>query len=793
MFKNYFKTGWRVLVRNKPFSVINIAGLALGMACSLLIMLWVQDEKNVDAFHANGNQLYQVYERQFYDGKTEASYPTQGLLADELKKSVPEVQYASSMEYASAPGSLSTFEAGEKVNKMNGSFAGADFFKMFSYPLLQGNAATALNEPGCIAVSRKMAEIFFGDAAAAINKTIRFENKEDLKITAVFEDVPANSSVQFEFLRTWKDFVKQNEWVNNWGNTSPATYIQLRRDAAAANVQTKIKDFIYKYQPKTEGWVVELGLQPYTEKYLHSSFKEGQPGGGRIEYVRLFTLVAIFVLLIACINFMNLSTARAGTRAKEIGVRKVNGAYRSSLVWQFISEAVLLSFMAACVALLLVFLVLPVFNDITGKQLLLPVSTPVFWMLMLALVVLTGLVAGSYPAFFLSSFRPVKILKGHFSLGNNGALLRKGLVVFQFSLSVILIVGMMVIYRQVDFIQKKNIGYERENLLYVPIEGELAKNYGHFKEEAAKIPGVLAVSKMRNSPTVIEHHTNSIGWQGKDPNVTVSFADGVVGYEFAKTMKLQLKEGRDFSKEYGTDSAAYLLNETAVSKIGLKNPVGATVTWGNRPGTVVGVLKDFHFSSMHQAIDPLIMRLDENWGWGTILIRMQAGETKAVLAGLEKISKSMNPKFPFTYQFSDQEYAKLYNSEQVVSKLANSFAIVAIFISCLGLLGLATFVANQRRKEIGIRKVLGANTAGITVLLSKDFAKLVLIAIVIAIPVSYWAMNKWLQDFAYKAAISWWVFALAAVAALLIAICTVSVQAVKAALVNPVKSLKEAP
>ena len=398
MLENYFKTAWRNLIRNKVFSFINILGLALGLACSLMIMLWVQDERNVDGFHVNAKQLFQVYERQFYDGKVEASYPTQGLLADELKKTIPEIQYASGLEYASAPGTRNTIEVDGKINKMRGCFAGADFFKMFSYPLLQGKAATALNSPAAISISRKMAEQFFGSPEKAIGKTLQFENKESLLVTAVFENIPANSSQQFDFLRSWIDFVNQNQWVNNWGNTSPATFVMLRKEAHPLKVESKIKDFIYRYQKKTEGFTTELALQPYTEKYLHSTFKNGYVDGGRIEYVRLFTIVAIFILLIACINFMNLATARSTKRAKEVGLRKVIGALRSALIGQFIGEAILLTFFSVIIGVMIVAISLPAFNNLTGKQLTIPFTEPVFWGSLAGLLAITGFVAGSYPA-----------------------------------------------------------------------------------------------------------------------------------------------------------------------------------------------------------------------------------------------------------------------------------------------------------------------------------------------------------------------------------------------------------
>lgn len=792
MITNYLKIAWRTLVRNKRFSLINIFGLTLGITCSILILLWVQDERRIDAFHKNGPDLYQVYERNYYDGKVEAGYATQGLLADDLKRVIPEVRYAAGMEFAAAPGTKNTLAVDNKIKviKMSGFFAGADFFRMFSYPLLQGRPENALQSPNTIAISRRAAEEFFGSPEQAMGNTIRFDNTEALQVTAVFENLPSYSSQQFDFLRTWTDFVKQNDWVHHWGDQSPSSFIQLQAGTDPAKVEAKIKDFVYRYMPKHPDSRLELALQPYPEKYLHSKLKDGKVDGGRIEYVRLFTVIAAFILLIACINFMNLATAQSVKRAKEVGLRKVIGALRSSLISQFMGEALLLTFFSIIIALALTGILLPFFNQLTGKQLILPVAQPSFWLALSGLLLVTGFVAGSYPALFLSSLRPVKVLKGQLKFGERSTFFRKGLVVFQFMLSMILIVGVIVIYRQVNYIQTHNIGYDRGNLVYIPIEGELATKYALFKEEATGLPGVEDVSKMRNSPTIIEHHTGSISWPGKAPNIQAPFADGVVGYDFVKTMKLQLKEGRDFSRDYSVDSTGFLLNETAVQRIGWKEPVGQVMSWGGRKGRVIGVIRDFHFASLHQAIEPLIIRLDENWNWGTILVRTRAGRTKDAITGLEKLCKNINPKFPFTYQFSDEEFARLYQSEAMINQLAGCFAILAILISCLGLFGLAAFTAAQRTREIGVRKVLGATVPGITAMLSGDFLRLVMLAILVAFPVSWLIMDHWLEQFAYKTHIDWWIFVLAGGTMLLIALATVSYQSIRAALANPVKSLR---
>ncbi|WP_298732036.1 ABC transporter permease [uncultured Chitinophaga sp.] len=786
MIKNYFRIAWRNLVRNKAFSTINILGLALGLACSLIIMLWVQDERSVDGFHVHGKQLYQVYGRWLYDGKVEANYTTQALLADELKRVIPEVEHASSLEHIWGK----TFQAGTTIGKMNGGSAGEDFFKMFSYPLLQGTPETALNAPGGIAISRRMAEFFFGSSAKAIGKPIRFENKQDLTVTAVFENLPANSSHQFDFLRTWVDYVKENRWVYNWSNTSPATMVQLRANANPAKVQSVIKDFVYRYQRKDPAVTNELALQPFLETYLHSNFKNGHIEGGRIEYVRLFSIVAFIILLIACINFMNLATARSAKRAKEVGVRKVIGAYRSSLILQFTGEALMITAFAVVLAVIMAAALLPAFNQLTGKQLSLPLTQPLFWALLAGLLLLTGLIAGSYPAWFLSSLQPVRVLKGSLKFSWSASFLRKGLVVFQFMLSIVLITGMIVIYRQIDYTQTANLGYNRENLIYIPVEGELVNKYALFKQEALNMRGVLSISRMKESPTQINHHIGDAEWEGKDPAQAVFFADAVVGYDFVKTMGLQLKEGRDFSPAYGTDSVNYLINETALAKTGYTDPIGRTMLWGNRRGQIIGVLKDFHINSMYKEIEPLLIRLSEQESWGNILVRTRAGKTREVLAGLEKLFKTLNPKFTFTYQFSDEEYARLYHSEQVVSKLSNIFAALAIFISCLGLFGLAAFSAEQRTREIGVRKVMGATVSNIFTLLSASFLKPVAIAMFLAFPLAWYATDRWLQQFAYKISLEWWMFAVAGLLAIIIAMLTVSYQSVKAALMNPVKSLR---
>ncbi len=788
MIKNYFKTAWRNLWKNKTFSLINVMGLALGLACSLLIILWVKDEYRVDAFHKKGTQLYSVYEKQFRDGVVDAFHGGPGIMADEMKKVLPEVQYATNYAW----NELRTFEANGKIIKESGNHAGEDFFKMFTYPLLAGNAITALQSPSDIAISKKMAEQFFGSPAEAIGKTIRYQNERDFKINAVFDNLPKNSTAQFDYILTWQNFLEGNSWAKDWTNNGPACYIMLREDADVKAFREKIDRFLDNYnKEQTEHSFIRLGIERYSDIYLRSNFdKQGEVSGGRIQYVKLFSLVAIFILLIACINFMNLTTARSVKRAKEIGVRKVVGALRFSLVKQFIGEALLIVFIAIIISLLLVTLVLPSFNHLTGKQINLPAGNANFWIMITVLLLITGFISGSYPALVLSSFKPIRVLKGLPKFSNAALYLRKGLVVFQFILSIILIIGTIVVSKQVNYIQTTNLGYDRQNLVYIPLEGDLLSKYKLFKDQLVKMPGIKDVSRITDVPIHIDNGTGGVQWEGKEPNLDIQFTQSAVGYDFVKTMRLQLAEGRDFSKDFATDSVGYIINESALKIIGYKDPIGKPLTFWGKPGTIVGVLKDFHFNSLHEKINPLVLRLGESIGWGSALVKTEAGQTKQALASLEKVCKDLNPKFPFTYKFSDEEYAKLYKSELVVSQLANYFAFLAIFISCLGLLGLVMFTAEQRTKEFGIRKVLGASPARLFNLLSREFLVLVLIAMVIASPIAWMAMNKWLQDYAYKVSISGWTFIISGLIAILIALITISVQSARTAFANPVKSLR---
>ncbi len=787
MLRNYSKIAWRNLSRNKAFSAINILGLALGMASSLLILLWIQDERSVGTQYENAAHLYRVMEREFTAGKVVADDNTPGLLADELKKQFPEVVYAAGFTWSEGH----VLAVGDKVIRQDGRYAGADWFKMYGIPLLAGTPTTALNSPNSLAISRKLAETYFGSPQTALGKSIRFDTSTDYQVTAVFENLPANAPEKYEFLLNWSDFLRRNEWTKDWTNTGPKTRLQLRPDADVAQFETKLKGFL-KGRNTDFGptFYISLFLQAETDAYLYSNFKNGYLDGGRIEYVRLLAIVAVFLLLIAGINFMNLATARSVKRAREVGVRKVVGAERSSLIGQFMGEALLLTSLALVLAVSLVTILLPGFNELTNKQLSLPLNQPQGWAILLGLLVITGGLAGSYPALFLSSLNPVRVLKGTLRFGAGAQLFRRGLVIFQFVLSMLMMVGTLVIYRQLQYIQTKNLGYDRENLINIPGEGELVRKYPTFKQELLRMPGIQAVTHTSLNPLGNGSTTESVNWPGKDPNNTISFNQISIGYDFAKVLKIRFLQGRDFSPSFGTDSTNYLINQAAAKRIGYQNPVGKPLTFWDQPGTIVGLIEDFHFNSLHAPITPLIIRLAENINYGNILVRTQPGQTEQALASIETLCRTLNPNFPFTYSFVDSEYQKLYTSETVVGTLATVFACLAIFIACLGLFGLAAFTAEQRTKEIGVRKVLGASVASIVTLLSKDFLKLVLIAIVIASPLAWYAMNQWLQNFEYRIAIEWWVFALAGLLAVAIALLTVSFQSIKAALINPVKSLR---
>jgi len=785
MIKNYLKTAWRNLLSNKMFSLINISGLALGMTCALLIMLWIKDETRMDKFHANGKRLFRVMENQYYEGSISTFTATPGIFAENVVKDIPEIQLASQALWEEEP----LFTVGDKFFKEKGRYVQKDFLRMFSFKLVKGDPNTALARPDAVVISKMLAEKYFG-RQDPVGKLINVDNEQNVIVTGVLDEVPKTSSLQFDFLMSYDIWFKKNDWAKEWGNNGPLCYVMLGPNASSDKVNAKIKNYL---KTKNKDSNVELFLQNYGESYLYSDWDNGKQTGGRIEYVRIFSIVAVIILVIACINFMNLATARSLKRAREIGVRKVVGAGKRQLIAQFMGESLFVSFLAICLSLLIVALLIPSFNALTDKKLELDFSNPFFLLLLLGLTLVTGIISGSYPSLFMSSLKPIIVLKGILKFNTGATLFRKGLVVFQFALSIVLILGMIVIYRQIDYIHNKNLGFAKEDLLYIPLEGALQKSYPTFKDELLRQPGIKSVSSSQSGPLEVGSSTQGVRWPGKDTTKLILFSTNPITYDYIKTMGIQLKEGRDFDPSFSLDTNNYLVNEAALRKIGYKDPIGKELTmWGDK-GSIVGVMKDYHHNSLHVPIEPLILRLfKKSWNsyWGNVLVRTEKGKTKQAIASMEKTYRQFNPGFPFRYFFTDAEMLKNYKAEHTVSKLSKYFAFLAIFISCLGLFGLVTFTAQQRVKEIGIRKVLGASVSGIVRMLSKDFIKLVLLAAVIAFPVAWWAMNRWLGDFAYRVHIGWWVFVASGIAAMLIALLTVSFQAIKSAIASPVKSLR---
>lgn len=775
-------------MKSKLYSGINVFGLALGMACSLLIGLWVKDELSYNRFLSNAESIHYVRVNFPYNGETVTNYVTPGPLQEAIAQDVPEVAATTKINFANE----TLIKVGEKAAKEKGHYASADFFGVFDLPAIYGNPKTALAQTNQIVITQKVAEKYFPNGLA-LGKTLQLDNNKFYVVGAVIANLPTTSTLQFDWVVNWKQY--QQDWMKTWGNNSFQTFVRLKPNTTQAQAEAAMAS-IY---PRSAGKNFETGrpvLQPITDLHLYGEYKNGQPVGGRIEYVRIFSIVALFILLIACINFMNLSTARSSERAKEVGVRKVVGALRSSLVGQFMSESLIMSLLAVLLALGFVWALLPTFNTLFEKQLTLSAAEPSLWISILGLVLITGILSGSYPAFFLSSLQPIKILKGNgassrLQFGTGPALFRRVLVVFQFSLSIFLIVGMLAVGRQMNYLRTKNLGLDRENVVYIPLEGEIAqpKKVEAFRQEVMRKPTVASATTTMSLPVNVQSTSGDLKWAGKDPKQETSVACMFVGGDFMRTMNIKLAAGRDFSIDSPADSANYIINEATARLMGTKSPLGKEVTFWMGKGQIIGVMKDFHLNSLHQAISPLILCFDSR-NTSYLLVKTRAGQTRQAISDLEQLAKQFNPNYPFNYHFVDEEYENLYRSEQQVNTLVNYFGMLAILISCLGLFALAAFTAEQRTKEIGVRKVLGASVASIVGLLSKDFLKLVIIALVLATPLAWWALGKWLDTFVYRADLTWWIFGLAGTLAVLIAFLTVSYQSIKAALMNPVTSLR---
>ncbi|MFD0794998.1 ABC transporter permease [Mucilaginibacter litoreus] len=785
MIKNYFKIAWRNLWKNKGFSLINIIGLATGMCGAILIFTWIQNELSFDRFYKNTDDLYKVWNRSDKDagGNIYTWDITSSPIAPELQQNFPEIKAVARVYWPNDR----LFNYKDKSIVANGLDVDPQFISMFGFPMLNGNEH-ALNDPKGIVLTASLAKRIFGNENAT-DKVLRINDNETYKVTGVVADPPTNTQFQFDYLVSLEPNIGKFA-PHNWANGSYNTYVQLKKGANGQNLNRKIENIMRNHDASLH---YGLFLHPASKWHLYSRFENGKPAGGAIETVRLLLVIALLVLLIACINFMNLSTAQSEKRGKEVGVRKVIGANRFAIIKQFLAESVLITTIAGVIAVALVQLTLPAFHELTGKKLTIDYNNPYLWLAGAGFVLITGLLAGSYPAFYLSSFRPVKVLKGLFKSRAQVITPRKVLVVTQFTIAIVLIISTIVIYQQINYVQNRDNGYVKNNLIEHPINGSIGKNFEIIKNELLNNGVALAVSKTSLPVTIDGSNGSGFNWGDMDPNhKNIGFSNFATTGDFVKTFGFKLMAGRDIDfNKFPSDTSAVLINEAALQTMGFKDPIGQTIMAGTNPLKVVGVIKNFIIGSPYQAVGPMIIYGTNRWFYNTMTIRLNdANSVSKNLKVAQAIFKKHNPAYPFQYQFVDQEYAQKFKDEQRTGKIAFTFSALTILISCLGLFGLAAYMAENRAKEIGIRKVLGAGVANLMQLLTRDFVLLVLISVVIAAPIGWWFMSKWLQDFSYRIQLSWTIFLYSGILAVLIAIITVSFQAAKAAMGNPLKSIK---
>ena len=783
MFKNYLKITFRNILRNKTYSLLNVFGLAIGIACAALILLWVEDELNYNHFFPNRNNLYIVKDKQTYEGKTSVFDATPGPLAKAIKAEIPGIKATARLTW----GNDMLFSLADKSIFENGRYVDAAFLNMFSIPFIKGNAATAFTQLHSVVVSEEMAKKFYG-TTDIIGKTLKVDNKQDYVVSGVFKDLPENVSLKFNWLISFKVYEEQNNWLTQWGNNSLITYVETDPNANVEAINKPLYGFVQTKAPQTNA---KMMLYPFNRIRLYNSFdNNGNEKGGLIKNVRLFSLIAWIILIIACINFMNLATARSEKRAKEVGIRKVMGATKQKLVTQFISESVLLSFLSMLLAIGIILLILPVFNGLVHKDLSLRFFQPLHLVGFVVISLICGIIAGSYPAFYLSSFNPALVLKHAKIKTGSAAFVRKALVVIQFSASVVLIICTTVIYQQIQYGKERDLGFKKDNLITTWLQGNMKKHFSAIKNDLLNTGVVENVSISNSNVLSMGSNTSDFSWEGKAPDKQILITVEGISAEYISTQGMQLSKGRSFYENIKADSNNIIINETLEKSIKNKNIIGSVINRGSQKYTVVGVVKNFVSNDVYRPVDPLIMFADTS-NTNVMSIRMRANTNlTAALAEVEKVVKANNPGYPFSYEFVDDVFGRLFKAETLIEKLAGIFAALAIIISCLGLFGLASFTAERRTKEIGVRKILGASVSGITRLLSKDFLKPVLISVVIAFPVSWWLMIDWLKDYEYKINIHWWVFVLAGLMVLVIALATVSFQSIKAAVANPVKSLR---
>jgi predicted permease len=789
MIRNYFKIAWRNLLRHKGYSSINIAGLAMGMTVTMLIALWIWDELSFNKYHKNYDRVVQLWQFVTFE-VNKIPYSTMPIpLAEELRSKYPDFKSVSVCS-----NNLNTvFAFGDRKFTRSGMYVEPDFVEMMSVHMIKGTGKE-LSAMNSILISRSLAQHLF-DEDQALDKIILLDNKSTVTVAGVYDDFPENSTFNgVTFLASWQLYVSGNDYArrvkDEWDENSYRIFAQLQPEADLQEVSARIKDIRMK-KNNPPAYKPEFFLHPMSDWKLYSSWRNGVQHGGKIEYVWLFGYIGAFILILACINFMNLSTARSEKRAKEVGVRSSIGSSRTQLIFQFFSESLVMAAIAFVTSLLVVQLCLPAFNSLAGKTIQMPWPSFTFWIAGVVFVLFTGLIAGSYPAFYLSSFKPVSVLKGAFRAGRLASVPRKVLVVLQFTVSVILIIGTIVVFRQVQHAKDRPSGYDRAGLIEIGMNTpELFGHYDALRNDLLNTGAVYEFCESSNSMTSSDGGTTAVTWSGKNPEQKPLLILNQVTHHFGKTIGWQLAEGRDFSVSHSTDSSAMILNETAVELMGLKQPLGETVNWGGKDYQVIGVVEDMIRESPFETVQPSFFVLNYN---AAVIISIRLSPERGVheaLGKVQEVFRKHNPGSPFDFRFVDDDYAKKFLDEERISKLTTIFAVLAIFISCLGIFGLASFVAEQRTKEIGIRKVLGASVLRLWRMLSREFVTLVIFSLFISIPLAWYLMNDWLQHYDYRTDLSWWIFAASAAGALAITLLTVSYQSIKAALANPVNSLR---
>jgi ABC-type antimicrobial peptide transport system permease subunit len=787
MLKNYLKIAIRNLLKNKTYSAINIIGLATGMAIALLIGIWIWDEITFDNYHQKHGRIAQVWDTQTWNGQTGTGKGIDIPLASELSNKYGDNFKALSLSSTIEGGHILAFN--DKRIIRSGIWAQPQLPGMLTLKMVEGSQ-DALKDPLSVLLSQSTAQSLFGEEDP-INKILQLDNKSQVKVAGVFEDLPPNTSLyDAKFFLSWDNFLttQNKEAQTQWGNHGYWLFVEMNDNIDFDQATARIRNIPQEHIKEGKE---EIILLPMDKWHLYSSFENGKVAGGRIQFVWLFGAIGVFVLLLACINFMNLSTARSEKRAKEVGIRKTVGSLRRQLIGQFLCESIVVALIAFVLAMAMVVCSFSFFNSLADKRMTIPWTNAIFWSLALGFTVFTGLISGCYPAFYLSNFKPVKILKGTFHVGKLAAIPRKVLVVVQFSVSIILIIGTIIVFRQIQFAKSRPIGYTREGLVSVPINTpELLGHYDNIRNDLLRTGAVKDMAESSSPATSIQAALSDFSWTGKEPGTTPLFGFIGVTHDFGSTIGWKVVQGRDFSREYPTDSGAFILTEAAVKLMKFSNPIGQIIRQGGAEHRVIGVVKDIVMESPYSPVDPIIFVMDYRW---THYISMRINPYMSMhdaLAKLEPVFKKYNPGSPFEYQFIDEEFAKKFSNEQRIGDLATFFAIFAIFISSMGLFGLASFVAEQRIKEIGVRKVLGASVFNLWTLLSRDFLLLVFISCFIATPIAWYYLSQWLQKYEYRMDISPWIFALVCLGALMITILTVSFQTIRAALSNPIKSLR---